>query len=943
MRTEDAASARRGARQVSLPAPLEALAERVDWTNTPLGAVSGWSQALRTTVLLMLDSRQAMCLCWGPGLTLLYNDAYAPFLGQRHPAALGCPMADVWSDVWNDIAPLIDRALAGEAVRFEEFHLVMHRNGYPEETWWNFCYSPARDDDGRIVGMLNVASDATPAVLAKGEAVAERERQRRMLQQMPGFAAMLSGPEHRFSYVNDAYVDLSGPHDFIGRTVGELYSSLADRRIIGLLDDVYRTGTPFFERAMVVRFDRVGGERFIDILFEPIRDDANAVTGIFIGGYDVTDRVRAEIDQRESEQRYRTLFEAIDSGFCIIELRFDAADCPVDYRIVEANSAFERQTGLIGASGRWISELAPGLEPYWFETYGQVARTGEPVQFESEASVFGRWYEVHAYRSGALEQNRVAVLFNDITDRRRADLALRELNETLESRVEERTAERNVLAKIVESTDVMILVSDLDYNVMAINRANADEFERIYGVRPVVGDNMLDLLSHLPEEQAVVRSTWGRGLQGEEITVVTQHGATDRDRPSYEVKFRTLRDAQGTPVGCYQFVTDVTQRIRDQQRLSEAEDALRQSQKMEAMGQLTGGVAHDFNNLLTPIVGSLDLLIRRGIGGEREQRLIDGALQSAERAKTLVQRLLAFARRQPLHPVPVDVGALIDGMSGLIESTLGPAIDVRTALAPGLPPARADANQLEMALLNLAVNARDAMPDGGTLRLIAEQEAVGPDHPTALSPGAYIRVSIVDSGQGMDAATRSRAIEPFFSTKGIGKGTGLGLSMVHGLAAQLGGALTIKSALGAGTTIELWLPVSAVAPPEEASVPSVEVRPASTSPSRVLLVDDEPLVRLSTSNMLAELGYTVTEAGSAEDALVLLSNDASYGVVVTDHLMPGMTGAELARTVRTRWPALPVLLVSGYADLDDVASDLTRLAKPFRGAELAVALSQVMT
>ncbi|WP_242138949.1 PAS domain-containing protein [Sphingomonas sp. TREG-RG-20F-R18-01] len=889
----------------------------------------------------MLESRQAMCLCWGPELTLLYNQAYAPFLGLRHPAALGQPIARVWADVWPDIAPFVDRALAGAAVWFEDFPLVLHRNGYPEETWWNFCYSPARDDQGDIVGFLNVASDATAGVLARREAAAERERQQRMLQQMPRFAALLSGPEHRFTYVNDAYVEMSGARDYEGRTIRECFPELAAQQFFGLLDTVYRTGVPFAARAMPIELHQDRGTRFIDLLYQPIRDDAGHVTGIFVGGYDITDRVRAEADQHESETRYRTLFEAIDSGFCIIELRFDADRRPVDYRIVEANSAFERQTGLVGATGRWIREIVPDLEQHWFDFYGRVALTGEPAQFENEATAFGRWYDVHAYRTGALEQNRVAVLFNDITDRRRADRALRELNENLEMRVEERTAERNLLAKIIESTDVMVLVSDLDYTILAINRANADEFERIYGVRPAVGDNMLDLLAHLPEERAAVRQTWGRGLAGEEITLLTQHGAADRDRPWYEVKFRTLRDAQGTPVGCYQFVTDVTQRIRDQERLDEAEEALRQSQKMEAMGQLTGGVAHDFNNLLTPIVGSLDMLMRRGVGGDREQRLFDGALQSAERAKTLVQRLLAFARRQPLQPVPVDVAALVASMAGLIETTLGPTIDVRLVLAPDLPPARADANQLEMALLNLAVNARDAMPDGGTLQLSARHEHIAVHHQTGLVAGDYVRLAVVDSGEGMDSATRARAIEPFFSTKGIGQGTGLGLSMVHGLAAQLGGGLAIDSSPGLGTTIALWLPVSATAPVRQGEDQGRQRRPAHRAHGRALLVDDERFVRLSTGNMLNDLGYDVTEAASAEDALALLAEDDGFTLLVTDHLMPGMNGTELARTVRATWPRLPVLIVSGYAELDGVASDLPRLTKPFRSAELAAALAEM--
>ncbi|MDQ0466488.1 signal transduction histidine kinase/CheY-like chemotaxis protein [Caulobacter ginsengisoli] len=371
--------------------------------------------------------------------------------------------------------------------------------------------------------------------------------------------------------------------------------------------------------------------------------------------------------------------------------------------------------------------------------------------------------------------------------------------------------------------------------------------------------------------------------------------------------------------------------------LVQAQDALRQAQKLEAMGQLTGGVAHDFNNLLTPIIGSLDMLQRKGLGGEREQRLIDGALQSAERAQVLVQRLLAFARRQPLRPEPVDVAALIGGMAQLIASTSGPQIKVRVEAEDDLPPALADANQLEMALLNLSVNARDAMPDGGALTLSLALDTVAAGHRANLAAGDYLRLSVADTGEGMDPDTVLRAVEPFFSTKGVGKGTGLGLSMVHGLASQLGGGLAIASRRGLGTLVELWLPACE----RQAGSPIAEPRAPglATSAGAVLLVDDEPLVRASTADMLGDLGYSVTQAESAHQALSLLDAGAKIDLLVTDHLMPGMTGTELARAVRERWPHQRLLIISGFAEAEGLAADLPLLAKPFRQADLAASLA----
>ncbi len=367
--------------------------------------------------------------------------------------------------------------------------------------------------------------------------------------------------------------------------------------------------------------------------------------------------------------------------------------------------------------------------------------------------------------------------------------------------------------------------------------------------------------------------------------------------------------------------------------LEAAQEALRQSQKMEAMGSLTGGVAHDFNNLLTPIIGSLDLLVRKGLGSERERRLIDGALQSAERAKTLVQRLLAFARRQPLQSTAVDLVTLIGEMAGLVESTVGPTIDVRVELDSELPPANADRNQLEMALLNLAVNARDAMPAGGQLTIAAARESVRGGHSAGLKAGHYVRLSVRDTGNGMDDETLSRAVEPFFSTKGIGKGTGLGLSMVHGLTAQLGGGLTVESAPRQGTAVTLWLPISAAPIQDQDPVRhSVETR---VGRGVALLVDDEDLVRMSTSDMLSDFGFEVIEVGSGEEALTLLQSGTMPDILVTDHLMPGISGTELAHEAQRMIGQLPVLVVSGYADFEGIAPDLPRLTKPFRSSELA--------
>jgi PAS domain S-box-containing protein len=374
----------------------------------------------------------------------------------------------------------------------------------------------------------------------------------------------------------------------------------------------------------------------------------------------------------------------------------------------------------------------------------------------------------------------------------------------------------------------------------------------------------------------------------------------------------------------------------------EALAKLHEAQKLETIGQLTGGVAHDFNNLLMPITGALDLLQRRYADIDaRAGRLIDGALQSAERAKILVQRLLGFARRQSLETQAVDMVALLEGMRDLIKSSVGATIELQAFYPPSLPQALADPNQLELALLNLCVNARDAMPRGGIITISADVAVPGPAQPQ-LRKGEYVRISVSDTGTGMDEETLARAIEPFFSTKETGRGTGLGLSMVHGLAGQLGGHFAISSTLGRGTRVELWLPVASAAQASQRREVHPERLPAHHRPLEVLLVDDEQLVRDGTAAMLRELGHRVVEAGGASEALEKLQEGLQVDVVVTDYKMPRMDGAEFARRLRGSQPQLPVLLITGYSGHSDDTHGLSRLAKPFRQADIAAALVELV-
>ena len=1038
-----------------------------DWSTSPAGPPEGWPQSLRSAVGLMLANKHIMFVAWGPELAFLYNDAYRPVFGQKHPWALGRPFREVWSEVWDEVEPLVKTALGGEATWSENLHLVLHRNGYPEDCWFTFSYSPVRDEDGAVVGLFCAATETTGQVRAERRLKEQVGRQRRLFEKAPGFIAILTGPDHIFEFVNEAYVQLVGRRDAVGRTVRQVFLDLEGQGLFELLDDVFTKGERFVAEGLSLTLqtspDQPSRDVILDFIYEPIRDESDCVTGIFIEGHDVTEAHLARAALSETEGRFRALVNATanvvyrmapdwrelrrldGAGFIVdteapttdwietyipaderprlreaIERAFGAKDVfELEHRVLRADGtvgwAHSRAIPLLDDAGEiveWFGAasdvtarvkadqsftrlfeaspapflvLAPDAPRFTirevndaylaatmrtregvvgrgiFEAYpdnpndatigGQsrlraslehVLATRRPDELPSlhydiarpDGTFEVRWWS--PVNSPILDENgEVEAIIhnaNDVTEQRCVEAALRatearlrDLNQTLERRVAETLAERDRLWRA--SRDLYVAIS-MDGVYRDVNPAWTTELG--YSKEQLIGTRF-DARVH-PDDVAATEAHFERVVGGGfaagfEVRTLAADGSWRWYEWTCFVEGGTF----------FAMGRDAGERKASEEERRALEEQLRQAQKMEAMGNLTGGVAHDFNNLLTPILGSLDMLQRKGLGNEREQRLIAGALQSADRAKTLIQRLLAFARRQPLQTTSVDLTSLVRGMAELVSSTTGPQINVVVDASEGLPSASADPNQLEMAILNLAVNARDAMPEGGTLRITIDGETVGRQHRSNVTPGRYLRLSVADTGSGMDEATLSRAVEPFYSTKGVGKGTGLGLSMVHGLASQLGGALTINSTLGIGTNVELWLPQSA-----ELLVfanPEAKATLVSKGSGTALLVDDEDLVRLSTADMLIDLGYAVVEAASAEEALKLVDRGLQPEVLITDHLMPGMTGTELARMLQGSRPGIKVLVVSGYAEAEGGASDLPRLTKPFRSVDLAESLA----
>ncbi|WP_375456136.1 PAS domain S-box protein [uncultured Methylobacterium sp.] len=801
-----------------------------------------------------------------------------------------------------------------------------------------------------------------------------------------------------------------------------------------------------------IRVAATGTYRWMRARARPRRDAAGAIVRWYGVVEDVHEARCAEEGLRVSEARYRSLFEAIDVGFCVIDMIFDATGRPTDYRFVESNPAFARQAGFEPLPGQRIREIAPAHEQHWFDTYGRVARTGEPAYFDDHAQALGRWFDVHAFRVGDPALGRVGVLFTDVTRRRRDELALREsearfrifaqalpnhvwsaspdgrlewandvtyaysggspdqtigdtwtervhpedrprvaarwasslatgeiyetefrvrradgayrwflvralpirgpdgavarwigantdihdqraasevlarTNASLESQVAERTRERDRLWRNTQDIQVVI-------DGAGVFRAVSPAFTTILGWSPeeVIGQPLFVFV--VPEDGALTEDALRHARQETLPTVENRYRHKDGG-----VRWISWVAA---PEGALIYASGrhVTAEKERQAELAQAQEALRQAQKMEAVGQLTGGLAHDFNNLLAGISGSLELMQNRIAQGRLNDvdRYMAVAQGAAKRAAALTHRLLAFSRRQTLDPRPTNINRLVTGMEELIRRTVGPTIHMEVVGASGLWPALVDSHQLENALLNLCINARDAMPDGGRITIETANKWVD-DHAARshdMPPGPYLSVCVTDTGTGMSPDVIAKAFEPFFTTKPIGQGTGLGLSMIYGFARQSGGQVRIYSDLGQGTTMCLYLPRHDGETDEDGVQARPEAAPRAEQGETVLVVDDEPSVRMLVTEVLEDLGYTAIEAADSVAGLKVLHSDVRLDLLVTDVGLPGgMNGRQMADAGRAKRPGLKVLFITGYAENavlgnDHLAPGMQVLTKPF--------------
>jgi PAS domain S-box-containing protein len=770
-----------------------------DWSDSPLGRPADWPPTLKMMVGIVLSSGQPMFLAWGRGRTWLYNDAFTPILGNKHPSALGRPSMEVWAEAKAILEPLFDKVFAGEAVHMEDFGLLLDRHGQMEEAHFAFSYTPARDDQGDVVGLFGACIETTAQIVAVRALTAEREQFARLFEQSPSFIAVLRGPEHRFELVNPAYRQLIAHRNVIGRPVRDAVPEVEGQGFFELLDNVYSSGKAFTGASVPITIQRTPNaepeRRFLDFVYQPIRDADGAISGIFVEGVDVTEAQDTLVALSKSEAQFRTLSEAM-----LNHVWTSAPDGNLDWfnsRVAEYGGVAASELYGSGWTKLVHEEDIADAAEHW----AAALASGEPYEAEFRLKRADGLYRWHIARAVALRDANGAIIRwigtnTDIEEQKAASEALVQLNSTLERQVEERTTE-----------------------------------------------------------------------------------------------------------------------------LMAAEETLRQSQKMEAVGQLTGGIAHDFNNLLAAISGSLELLGMRVRDGRLDAipRYIDAAQSAAKRAAALTQRLLAFSRRQTLDPRPVNANRLIGEMEELIRRTVGPSVSLEFGGAGGLWMTLADPNQLENTLLNLAINARDAMPDGG--RLTIETSNKWLDNRGArehdLPSGQYVCVSVSDTGTGMTPDVVQRAFDPFFTTKPLGQGTGLGLSMIHGFVRQSGGQVRIHSEPGAGTTMSLYLPrhvADEIDENTDAGKSEAHLKPSGLGET-VLVVDDEPTVRMLIVDVLEEAGYKHVEASDGPKALKILQSSAPIDLLVTDVGLPGgMNGRQVADAGRALRPTLKVLFVTGYAE-----------------------------
>jgi PAS domain S-box-containing protein len=969
-----------------------ALIRGLNWAATPLGAPGTWPAPLKMLASLVLAADLPMYLAWGRERTLIYNDGYAELLQQRHPAALGRPFGEVWGDMMDEVGPNLDRAFAGQPTREDELQLTTRRSDPPQEMYFAYALTPVRDEAGEVAGVFGVCAETTKRALAERRAkfMLKLERRLRNLSDAEAITAAAAeevGLALKAWYVAYAEVDPSGEYAYgfsgwaepgashrapFRRRLEDFGEHIADLRLGRpvVIDDVRldpRTSKPehvalhdsYGIRAVVVlplikqgrlaaylvassHAPRRWTPAEIDLLAEVAARTWSAVA-----------RARAEAVMHESEERLAAVVKHAPVAIVL-------AEAPSG-RILLKNEQADRIWGAPSPDPKSIADYdafrgirpdsgAPFLPEDWPLARAIVSGediVGEEIEFRRHDGGVGT-LSVNASPIRDANGRVIAGVSTaeDVTGRRATEAALRKLNDTLETEIERRTA-------ALADADAARREVDAVYHAYF---ENSGEVLFVMGVRE---DGGLTLEQTNPAHEAVtglsLERVRGLPLEQQFTPEIATHMSPPIRRAVETGQVQRYAETFNFGAGTRHFDTVVVPVAGMDGRISRvvgvarevtaqvlAEEALRQAQKMEAVGQLTGGIAHDFNNLLGAVIGALDLIQKRPGDEDRVRKFAAVGLEAASRGVKLTRQFLAFSRAQRIELKPVVVADVVDGMRDMLARTLGPLVRLRFDVESARAAVLSDSTQIELAVLNLAINARDSMLEGGDLTIAIACREIRDD--VELPPGEYVELSVTDTGAGMSPEVAARAFDPFFTTKGLGKGTGLGLSQVYGISRQAGGIARIESRPGQGTTVRMYLPVTQVCTAAPATAPAAAAPPMAAPGSAVLVIDDASVRRVLTE-CLRTIGYTVREAADGPSGLAKLQEQAP-DLLLVDFAMPGMTGAEVAKAARARQPDLPIVFATGYADTaaieQAVGCDAIVLHKPFRMDELQATLAKAL-
>ncbi|MDR3468573.1 MAG: PAS domain S-box protein [Xanthobacteraceae bacterium] len=894
----------------------------------------------------MLRSPVPIVLLWGADGVMIYNDAYSEFAGGRHPRLLGSKVREGWPEVADFNDNVMRVGLGGGTLAYKNQELTLYRHGRPEQVWMNLDYSPVLDEAGHPAGVIAIVVETTQRVMAE-RTLKDRENDLARVQEIAkvggvtvdlrnGFDNGRRSPEYKKIHGLDP--DVADTHD---DWIKRLHPEDRDAALRHFVATVNSAETRYSSEYRIVR-PSDGQVRWIVCEAQIERDEDGQPLRLVGAHMDITERALAREQLGESEARFRLIANSAPVPMWVSKLdgtRGFANQAYLDFLGLDYEQALVfdwRKVIHPDDLPRIISESLAGeasLKPFALE--GRYRRAD------------GAWRWMRSESQPRWDPSGAHVGFigvaHDVTAAKVAEAELRRLNETLEQRIRERTSQLESnevqLRAILETTNQYQGLLDLEGNILYVNKTALAGIQAV--AADVVGRPFWDSpwFAATKGAREVVAGTFAAARRGEGPRAEMLLHLPIGDR-LFEFVMRPVLDQQGAIVRILTEAVDITER-------RQAEEALRQSQKMEAVGQLTGGVAHDFNNMLTIIRSATDFLRRRGLSDERQRRYIDAISDTVDRASTLTGQLLAFARRQPLTPEVFDVGRQVDAIVKLIRPLVGGRIQIGFEIRDPDCFALADIAQFETTLINLAVNSRDAMHGEGVISIRVEKaDQVPPSATSERRNGQFIAVSVKDVGTGIAPEKLTAIFEPFYTTKEVGKGTGLGLSQALGFAKQSGGDVVVVSELGKGSTFTVYLP-QAEAPDRHADtiVANPDAAPGGRG-RRILVVEDNENIGKFSVELLQDLGYESRRADNARQALALIAADPwAFDLVFSDVIMPGMNGVELAGVVRKKYPHLPVLLTSGYSIVlaENAHHGFELIQKPYSVEALSRALRRAIS